>query len=98
MTEEEKIKKAAQEMAGLIHRNIRDVVTALTTNIDMSKPHTVLSAFAGVYSVSSYFEYKLTELGLSPEAIQIAKEKSEKYVIDIISSDLDAFSIEKGEA
>lgn len=98
MTKEEEIQKAAQEMAVLIHKNIRDVVAALTMNIDTEKAHTVLSAFAGVYSVSSYFEYKLTELGLTPDAIQRAKEKSEKYVVDIISSDLNAFSVDKGEA
>jgi len=56
MSEEQKIKEMANEMASLINRNIRDVTTALTMNINYEKPHTVLSAFAGVYSVAAYFE------------------------------------------
>lgn len=98
MTEEEKIKQMASEMATLIHKNIRDVTTALTINLDYSKAHTILAAFAGVYSVQSYFEYKLTELGITPDAVQKAKEGAEKYVVDVISGDLGAFSVKKGEA
>jgi len=98
MTEEEKIKQIANEMASLITKNIRDVTTALTVNLDYSKSHTILAAFAGVYSVQTYFEYKLTELGLPPGAVQKAKEEADKYVVDVISGDLGAFSVKKGEA
>ena len=95
---EEKIKQMANEMATLINKNIRDVTTALTMNINYEKPHTVLSAFAGVYSVSAYFEFKLTQLGITPDAIQKAKDGADKYVVDVISGDLGAFSVDKGEA
>lgn len=95
---EEKIKEMANEMASLINKNIRDVTTALTMNLNYERPHTVLSAFAAVYSVASYFEFKLTQMGLEPGAIQKAKDGADKYVIDIISGDLNAFSVDKGEA
>lgn len=98
MTQETEELKVARELASLITRNIRDVTTALTMNLDYNKPHTILAAFAGAYSVTSYFEYKLTKLGISPQAIQKAKDGAEKYVIDVISSDLGGFSIDKGEA
>jgi hypothetical protein len=98
MSEEQKIKQMATEMASLINKNIRDITTAITMNLDYKKPHTVLSAYAAVYCVSSYFEFKLTEMGLTPDAIQKAKEGADKYVVDIISGDLGAFSIDKGEA
>ena len=101
MTDEadkEQIKEMAKDMATLIHKNIRDVTTAITMNIDYKKRHTILAAFAGLYAVSDYFEFKLAELGLTPDAIQKAKEASEKYVLDVISNDLDAFTSSKGEA
>lgn len=98
MTQEKEIKELTDEIASLIRRNIRDVTTAVTVNIDYSKKHTILAAFAGLYSVSGYFEYKLTELGLSPSAIQKAKEAADKYVLDVISGDLGAFSLDKGDA
>lgn len=98
MSKEEETKQLAQQMAKDIHKNIRDVTTAVTMNIDYDKSHTILSAFAGLYAVAGYFEFKLTELGLAPAAIQKAKEGADKYVLDIISSDLGAFSADKGEA
>jgi hypothetical protein len=98
VTTREKNVPTANELASLITRNIRDITTTITMNIDYDKPYTVLAAYAGAYSVTSYFEYKLTELGISPQAIQKAKEGAERYVIDVISSDLGGFSIDKGEA
>jgi hypothetical protein len=95
---EEEIKKMANEMASLIHKNIRDVTTALTVNLDYEKAHTILAAFAGVYSVQTYFEYKLTELGITPDAIQKAKEGADNYVVDVISGDRGAFPLKKGDA
>lgn len=96
--EDEEIKKMAIEMAAMIHRNIRDVTTAVTMNIDYEKKHSILAAFAGVHAVCGYFEYKLTELGITPDAIQKAKEGTDKYVLDVISGDLGGFSVDKGEA
>jgi hypothetical protein len=98
MTEEEKIKKIANEMASLLNKNIRDVTTAITVNINYEKPHSILAAFAALYSVESYFEFKLNQMGISPDAIEKAKEGADKYVTDVISGDLGAFSINKGEA
>jgi hypothetical protein len=98
MSDEQKIKDMAKDMARLINKNTRDVTTAITMNIEYSKPHTILAAYAAVYSVASYFEFKLTELGITPDAIQKAKDGADKYVVDVISGDLDAFSIDKGEA
>lgn len=98
MSEEQKVKELANEMAIMIKKNIRDVTTALTMNIDYDKSHTVLSAFAAVYSVSEYFQFKLGQMGLSPDAIQKAKDGADKYVMDVISGDLGSFTIDKGEA
>jgi len=98
IVEDEEIKKVAQEMANLISKNIRDVTVALTMNIDYDKKHSILAAYAGCYSVASYFEFKLNSMGLPPAAIQKAKEQAEKYVIDVISGDLGGFPIDKGEA
>lgn len=99
MTEEnEEIKDLAKEMAAMIHKNIVDVTNAITMNIDMEKRHTILSAYAGVYSVCNYFEYKLVKMGISPDAIQKAKDGADKYVVDVISGDIGGFSIEKGDA
>lgn len=98
MSEEQKVKELANEMAIMIKKNIRDVTTALTMNIDYDKSHTVLSAFAAVYSVSEYFQFKLGQMGLSPDAIQKAKDGADKYVMDVISGDLGSFPIDKGEA
>ena len=98
MSEEQKIKEMANEMATLINKNIRDVTTAITLNIDYDKPHTVLSAFAAVYTVAEFFQYKLGQLGIAPGAIQKAKDEADKYVINVISADKGTFSTEKGEA
>lgn len=98
MSEEEKIKELAAGMASLINKNIRDITAAVTVNIDYKKPHTILSSFAALYSVAEYFEYKLTTLGLTPDAIQRAKESADKYVLDVIAGDTNSFSIDKGEA
>lgn len=98
MSDEQRIKEMANEMATLLNKNIRDITAAITVNIEYSKAHTVLAAYAAVYSVSSYFEYKLSKLGITPDAIQKAKEGADKYVIDVISGDLGAFSVDKGEA
>ena len=96
--EEKEVKEMAKEIAAMIHRNIRDVTTAVTMNIDYEKKHTIIAAFAGLYAVSGYFEFKLTELGLTPDAIQKAKDGADKYVIDVISGDLGGVSVDKGEA
>jgi len=96
--DEEEVQRIAAEMAHLINKNINEVVQTLSVNMDMKKKHTVLAAFAGVFAVSSYFEYKLTELSMPPAAVQKAKEKAEKYVVDVISQDLGAFPIDGGKA
>lgn len=97
-SKEKEVSDLAKEMAAMIHKNIRDVTTAVTMNIDYEKKHTILSAFAGLYAVSNYFEFKLTQLGLTPDAIQKAKDGADKYVVDVISGDLGSFTIDKGEA
>jgi len=98
MTEEEEVKELAKEMATLLHKNIRDIVTAITLNIDYEKPHTILAAFAGLYSVETYFQFKLNQMGIPPDAIEKAKEGADRYVVDVISADLGGFSVGKGEA
>lgn len=98
MSEEQKVKELANEMAVLINKNIKDITATITLNIDYDRPHTVLSAFAGIYTVAEYFEFKLGELGITPGAIQKAKEGADKYVVDVISGDRGAFSVDKGEA
>jgi hypothetical protein len=90
--------KIVKNMAHLITKNIRDVTTALTMNINYDKPYTILAAYSAAYAVTSYFEYKLTKLGITPGAIQKAKESADKYVIDVISHDTGNFSIDKGDA
>lgn len=87
-----------KEIAHLMTKNIRDVTTALTMNIDYEKQHTIVAAFGAVYSVAGYFEYKLGTMGIAPAAIQKAKEGADNYVLDIISGDLGAFTTDKGEA
>lgn len=94
----EEIKRLAIEMAKEINRNIRDITNAITLNIDFEKKHSILSAYAAVYAVSEYFEFKLTEMGLPPASVQKAKENADKYVLEIISGDLGGFSLGKGEA
>jgi len=98
MTEEDKIKKIANEMASLISKNIRDVTTAITININYEKPHSILAAFAALYSVETYFQFKLNQMGISPDAVEKAKEEADKYVTSVISQDLGGFSIDRGEA
>lgn len=98
MSEEQKIKDMANDMAALINKNIKDVTATITLNIDYEKPHTILSAFAGVYTVAEYFEYKLGQFGITPGAIQKAKDGADKYVVDVISGDKGVFSLDKGEA
>jgi len=98
MTEEENLKKMANEMASLMNKNIRDVTTTITQNINYEKPHSVLAAFAALYSVESYFQFKLGQMGISQDAIQKAKDGADKYVTDVISTDLGAFPLNKGEA
>lgn len=88
----------AKEMAVLMTKNIRDVTTALTINIDYDKKHTIVAAFGAVYAVAGYFEYKLTTLGITPDAIQKAKDGADKYVLDVIAGDTNKFSLDKGEA
>lgn len=96
--DEEQIKEMAKEMAALMKRNIRDVTTAITMNIDYENKHTVIAAYGALYSVCSYFEIKLNSFGLTPDAIQKAKDGADKYVLDVISGELNAFPIDKGEA
>jgi hypothetical protein len=97
-SDDKKIKELAVEMAQMINKNIRDVTAAVTMNIDYENKHTILASFAGLYAVCGYFEYKLSKLGLSPGAIQKAKDGADKYVLDVITSDLGGFSIDKGDA
>ena len=94
----EEILKIAKDMARLISKNIRDVTTSLTMNIDYDKKHTILAAYAACYSVTSYFDFKLNQLGIPLAAIQKAKEEADKYVLDVISGDLESFTLDKGEA
>ena len=98
MTEEEEIKKIAKEMSTMLHKNIRDIVAAITLNIDYENSHTILAAFAGLYSVETYFQFKLNQMGIPPEAVEKAKEAADRYVVDVISADLGGFSVGKGEA
>lgn len=98
MENEQEKRKLAEQLAKMISKNIKDVTTALTMNIDYDKKHTILAAYAGCYSVASYFEFKLGQLGLNPFAIQKAKEEADKYVLDVISGDLGNFPLDKGEA
>lgn len=95
---DEKSLKMAKEMAHLMNKNIRDVTTALTMNIDYDKQHTIVAAFGAVYSVSEYFQYKLSTMGVTPAAIQNAKEGADKYVLDVIAGDTNSFPVNKGEA
>ena len=95
---DEKALKMAKEIAYLMTKNIRDVTTTLTMNIDYEKQHTIVAAFGAVYSVTGFFEYKLAQLGVTPGAIQEAKEGADKYVLDVIASDTNSFSIDKGDA
>ena len=95
---DEKAIKMAKEIAHLMTKNIRDVTTALTMNIDYEKQHTIVAAFGAVYSVAGFVEYKLAKLGVTPDAIQKAKEGADKYVLDVIASDTNSFSIDKGDA
>lgn len=95
---EEELKEMAKEMASLMTRNIRDVTTAITMNIDYEKKHTVLAAYGALYAVCSYFEIKLNTFGITPDAIQKAKDGADKYVIDVVSAEKNTFPIDKGEA
>lgn len=95
---EEELKEMAKEMAALMKRNIRDVTTAITMNIDYDKKHTVLAAYGALYSVCSYFEIKLNSFGIIPDAIQKAKDGADQYVLDVVSAERNTFPIDKGEA
>ena len=90
--------KVAKEIASLMTKNIRDVTTALTMNLDYEKKHTIVAAFGAVYAVAGYFEYKLATLGIPTAAIQKAKDGADRYVLDVIAGDTNTFSIDKGEA
>lgn len=96
--ETEEVMKLASSMAKLINKNISAVTAVITENIEPEKIETVLSAFAGVYTVAQYYEYKLSKLNIPPQAVETAKEAAEKYILDIIATDLNSFKIEKGEA
>lgn len=98
MNQDDKIKKMANEMATCLNKNIRDIVTTITVNIDYEKPHTILAAFAALYSVETYFQFKLNQMGIAPDAVEKAKEGADKYVADVISQDLGGFSVNRGEA
>lgn len=98
MNDDDKIKQVANEMATFLNKNIRDIVATITLNIDYDKPHTILAAFGALYSVESYFSFKLNEMGIPPDAIEKAKEGADKYVTRIISEDLGGFSVDRGEA
>lgn len=95
---DKKAEKVAKQIAHLMTKNIRDVTTALTMNIDYDKQYTIVAAFGAVYSVAGYFEYKLNSLGVPPAVIQKAKEGADKYVLDVIAGDTNTFSIDKGDA
>lgn len=98
MNDDDKIKQTAKEMASFLNKNIRDIVAAVTVNIDYEKPHTILAAFGALYSVESYFEFKLNQMGITPDAVEKAKEGADRYVTDVISQDLGGFSVDRGEA
>lgn len=95
---DEETLKVAKELASLMTKNIRDVTTALTMNIDYEKKHSIVAAFGAVYAVAGYFEFKLAKMNITPDAIQKAKEGADKYVLDVIASDTNTFAIDKGEA
>jgi len=97
--EDEQVTKMAEELARLINKNIQEITACIAKNIDYEKNHTILAAFSGLYTVSQYFEMKLSKAYSIPAAaIEKSKQKAELYAIEVLADEHGEFMIDEGEA
>jgi hypothetical protein len=81
-----------------IQQCISDITEAVHYNIQDETPESILSAYSALITVTSYFEFKLRNDGISGKAIEITKDSAEKYVLTLISQELKATPQKKGDA
>lgn len=96
--EDEELTRLATKIAALVNKNISEITEVIAKNILEEEPETLISGFAALHTVSSYYEYKMNKMGIPPLAIEKAKNSAENYVLDIIATELGTVAQNKGEA
>lgn len=98
MTEEDELMVLAAKIAALVNKNINEITNVIASNIEEDKPETLISGYAALHTVCSYYEYKMNKMGIPPAAVEKAKQSAENYVLDIIATELGTVAQNKGEA
>lgn len=81
-----------------IQQCISDITEAVHYNIQDETDESLLSAYSALVTVTSYYEFKLRNDGVTSQAIEITKDSAEKYVLNLISQELKATPQKKGDA
>jgi hypothetical protein len=81
-----------------IQQCISDISEAVSYNTQDESPHSILSAYSALLTVTSYYEFKLRNDGITNSAIEITKNSAEKYVLTLIGEELKAIPQKKGDA
>lgn len=88
----------AMKIAEMIQRAITDITEAVAMNIDEDDPMSKLSAYSALCTVTSYYDFKLRESGFTNSEIEATKTSAEKYVLTLISEELETIPLKKGDA
>lgn len=95
--DDEKYEKAFK-IAEMIQRAITDITEAVAQNIDEENAHSKLAVYSALCTVTSYFDFKLRDSGHTDSEIEITKNAAEKYVLSLISEEIGAVPLKKGDA
>lgn len=88
----------AIKLAEMIQRAITDITDAVSHNIDEEDMYSKLAVYSALCTVTSYYDFKLRESGYTNSEIEITKEGAEKYVLSLISEELNLSPQKKGDA
>ena len=88
----------AIKIAEMIQRAITDITEAVTMNIDEEDEMSNLAVYSALCTVTSYYDFKLRDSGFTNSEIESTKTSADKYVLTLISEELDAIPLKKGDA
>jgi hypothetical protein len=88
----------AIKLAEMIQRAIADITDAVSYNIDEEDDYSKLATYSALVTVTGYFEFKLRQDGFKTSEIDVTKTGAEKYVVSMITEELEAIPQKKGDA
>ena len=88
----------AVRLAEMIQRAISDITDAVSYNIEEEDNYSKLATYSALLTVAGYFEFKLRQDGFKSSEIDVTKTGAEKYVVSMITEELEAIPQKKGDA